>query len=380
MKYLKLSDCAYYSKLRTDNILIENYVTTDNMLPNKGGIKLAESIPNQRTASKYEINDILISNIRPYFRKIWFANREGSCSNDVLVIKSKSSYIPKFLYYVLSDNNFFNYDNVTSKGTKMPRGTPSAIMKYLVPDITIDKQKKIADILSKYDEFIENNTRRIELLKQTIECIYKEWFVRFRFPNHGNTEFKNGIPINWKIKNLKEVANITYGYAFNSSLFTEDITKIPVVRIRDIPNGTTDTYTTEICDKKYLININDILVGMDGIFHMDLWKEKNTYLNQRNLKIKSTENISQYYLFFAIYPQVKYWEQTISGTTVAHLGDKHINKMKIIIPSQDILNQFNTLANDIMNEIKNLWEKNQNLIRQRDLLLPRLMSGKLEVK
>lgn len=118
MEYKRLSECAYYSDMRTKSISFDNYISTENMLPDKGGVTKAGSLPETKSASKYEVNDILLSNIRPYFRKIWLADKEGSCSNDVLVIKSKDGFMPKFLYYVLSDNNFFNYDTVTSKGTK----------------------------------------------------------------------------------------------------------------------------------------------------------------------------------------------------------------------------------------------------------------------
>ena len=120
MEYIKLHECAEYRNERTKQIDYETYITTDNMLPNKGGITIAETLPNSKTISKYIKDDILLSNIRPYFKKIWLSTRTGGCSNDVLVVKAKKGYLPTFLYYVLSDNNFFNYDTTTSKGTKMP--------------------------------------------------------------------------------------------------------------------------------------------------------------------------------------------------------------------------------------------------------------------
>ena len=137
MKYRRLCDCADYRNERTAQIDYETYITTDNMLPNRRGITVADSLPDAKTVCKYLPGDILLSNIRPYFKKIWLANRKGGCSNDVLVVTAKSSVLPEFLFYVLSDDNFFNYDNATSKGTKMPRGTPNAIMKYIVPNFKV---------------------------------------------------------------------------------------------------------------------------------------------------------------------------------------------------------------------------------------------------
>lgn len=211
MEYQELKECAKYSNLRTNTFTKDTYISTENMLPNKGGVTSIDSIPTCKTTAKYEPSDILISNIRPYFCKIWYATREGGCSNDVLVIKAKKSIDPKFLYYVLSDKNFFNYDTITSKGTKMPRGNKNAIMKYLVPKTTPLIQQKISSILSSYDRLIENNTRRIRLLEQMAENLYKEWFVRFRFLGHENVEMVNGLPKGWKVEKLGDYANISTG-------------------------------------------------------------------------------------------------------------------------------------------------------------------------
>ena len=112
MEYKRLSDCAFWGKDRTDNINYESYISTENMIKDKGGVTIASSLPDSKTASAYRPNDILLSNIRPYFRKIWYADKNGSCSNDVLVVRANEDIDSKFLYYVLSDNNFFNYDTV----------------------------------------------------------------------------------------------------------------------------------------------------------------------------------------------------------------------------------------------------------------------------
>ena len=180
MKYRALSTACEYRKDRifVDEVNEFNYISTENMLPDKGGVDVASSVAEGKTFPSYKDGDILLSNIRPYFKKIWFANKKGGCSNDVLVLKPNKSVDAKFLYYVLSDNNFFNYSTVTSKGTKMPRGSKTAIMKYLVPDIDMPTQKRIADILSAYDDLIENNNRRIALLEKAAQELYKEWFVR----------------------------------------------------------------------------------------------------------------------------------------------------------------------------------------------------------
>jgi type I restriction enzyme S subunit len=101
---------------------------------------------------------VLVSNIRPYFRKIWFADREGGCSNDVLVMRARENCNPRFLYYLLSSDNFFDYATTTAKGTKMPRGDKEAIMQYEVPILPLAIQIRIANVLSTLDNKIANNT------------------------------------------------------------------------------------------------------------------------------------------------------------------------------------------------------------------------------
>lgn len=350
------------------------------MIENRGGVKIASTLPDVKSTSAYKPNDILLSNIRPYFCKIWFADKKGSCSNDVLVVRAKKEIDPKFLYYVLSDQNFFNWDSITSKGTKMPRGTPNAIMKYSVPDIPLRTQQKIASILSAYDNLIQNYKKQIEALQTAASELYKEWFVRFRFPGYKNSRFENGIPEGWKVEKLFDVAKIIYGYPFNSDEFCDDSSLNPVVRIRDILDNYTNTYTSETCDEKYWINPNEMLIGMDGIFHMSLWTGKRALQNQRTVRVTSkVKNLSNYYLYFSLYPQIKALEQMIVGTTVAHLGDKHLKKITILIPEDKILKMSFERLEPIMNRIYSLQQQITNLTQQRDLLLPRLMSGKLEV-
>lgn len=259
--------------------------------------------------------------------------------------------------------------------------SPSAIMSIKWDFPSLPTQQKIASILSSYDRLIENNTRRIRLLEQMAENLYKEWFVRFRFPGHEKVEMVNGLPKGWRKETLFDVADITYGYAFKSNKFCNDNSLNAVVRIRDIQNNHTETYTDESCDDKYLIARNTLLIGMDGIFHMCLWNGERAYLNQRVVMLNSKySNMCNFILYFAISPQIKYWEQVIVGTTVAHLGDKHLKKIKVLIPDIETLRKANRVIQSTMIEINDLQKQNQLLTRQRDLLLPRLMSGKLEVK
>ncbi|SEI92721.1 type I restriction enzyme, S subunit [Kandleria vitulina] len=158
MKY-KLEDICDFVKEKIDVCILDEskYISTENMIPDKGGVTLASSLPTTEKTQAYKAGDVLVSNIRPYFKKIWFADSDGGCSNDVLVFRAKEGMSKRFLYYILADDDFFAYSMATSKGTKMPRGDKKALMKYEVPKYTYLDQVKIAEILDFIDKKIVVN-------------------------------------------------------------------------------------------------------------------------------------------------------------------------------------------------------------------------------
>ena len=379
MEYQELKECAKYSNLRTSTFTKDTYISTENMLPNKGGVTSIDSIPTCKTTAKYEPADILISNIRPYFCKIWFATREGGCSNDVLVIKAKKTIEPKFLYYVLSDKNFFNYDTITSKGTKMPRGNKNAIMKYLVPKFSPLTQQKIASILSSYDRLIENNTRRIRLLEQMAENLYKEWFVRFRFPEHENVEMVNGLPKGWNKKELGNIADVCMGSSPKSEYYNDEKRGLP------FHQGVGSFGERFVLDNTYSTSYSQIAEPMSILFSVRAPVGRLNYTRNRIVIGRGVAAINhkegmQSLLFYTL--KVKFFKEDIigNGAIFSSITKKELLKLKLIVANKELRVVFNNKINKIDREIDILYKQNQLLTRQRDLLLPRLMSGKLEVK
>jgi type I restriction enzyme S subunit len=305
-----------------------------------------------------------------------YFNGRGYMTDHAIIAITNKDHDNRFLSYKLSLAELGRFSGQAAQpGLSVQK---LSRIKLDMPSLSV--QRKISSILSAYDSLIENNNKRIRLLEQMAENLYKEWFVRFRFPGHEKVGMENGLPKGWKQYNLFDIADVTYGYAFKSDLFTNDGSLNAVVRIRDIQGNTTNTFTSEECPDKYLIEENAILIGMDGIFHMCLWNGDKAYLNQRVVKLSSKNlDLCNYLLYLGIRPQVKFWEQVISGTTVAHLGDKHLKRMMMLLPTDDVLHQANNFINGIMVEKNKLLQQNASLTRQRDLLLPRLMSGKLEV-
>ena len=242
-----------------------------------------------------------------------------------------------------------------------------------IPDISI--QNKIADILSNYDNLIENNQKQIKLLEEVAQRLYKEWFVDLHFPGYESVSITDGVPEGWSLEYINDVADVQYGYAFDGSLFNDKGNGKPIIRIRNIPDGNTKDYTTEEANEQYIVKNGDIVVGMDGEFHINSWSGEDAYLVQRTCRIKPKNENMNGYLLYAIYEPIKFFEKTVVGATVAHLGKKHIDTIQIMTAPEKFYIPFQTL----FNKRQVLLNQNKKLAEARDRLLPKLMSGEIEV-
>ncbi len=176
---------------------------------------------------------------------------------------------------------------------------------------------------------------------------------------------------------MKNIANVTYGCALKSQSFNADGNGLPVVRIRNIPTGASETYSAEECDVKYQINNGHILVGMDGDFHMCIWSNGLALQNQRVARFESQGEIGNYHLFLALEQPIQEFNMAIVGTTVAHLGDMHIKTIPIIWPTSALRERAKYILEPLSEQIIVLKRQTANLRRTRDLLLPRLLSGQV---
>lgn len=307
-----------------------------------------------------------------------YLNKKFWPHNTTLWVKDFKGNSPKYVYYLLKTLNFSHLNGGSSVPTLNRNVLKSIHLKYTS---SIQTQKRIADILSNYDDLIENNLKRINLLEQAAQNIYKEWFVNMRFPGFKSAEFDSatGLPVGWKKLNLYDIADIQMGYPFKAHQFNQEEKGNPVVRIRDIPKNFTETFTTESVSEKYRILNGDILIGMDGIFHIDAWSGQNdALLVQRVCRVKAYQSILHGYLLEALRAPISYFEQTISGATVAHLGAKHLKEIFISIPSESTVTRLE-LFNKLLNQKVLLYKQNQKLKEARDILLPRLMNQTIEV-
>lgn len=253
---------------------------------------------------------------------------------------------------------------------------PGQKLKEVVIDKPpLDVQRKIGDYLEAFDDLIENNQKQIKLLEEAAQRLYKEWFVDLRFPGYEDVEIVDGVPEGWKEEKLIDIANVQYGFAFDSSLFNSQGKGKQIIRIRNIPSGITDDYTTQEADEQYIVSNGDIVVGMDGEFHINSWCGKTAYLVQRTCKFIPKKELMRGWLLQAIYGPIKYFEKTVVGATVAHLGKKHIDTIELLTGPDELYIPFKTLFD------KRQLLLNQNILlsEARDRLLPKLMSGEIEV-
>lgn len=244
-----------------------------------------------------------------------------------------------------------------------------------IPLPSINIQTEIVNILSAYDDLIENNQKQIKLLEEAAQRLYKEWFVDLHFPGHENTKIVDGVPEGWKKERLVDIAEIQYGYAFDGTLFNADKNGTPIIRIRNIPQAETMDYTTEHVSENYLVQNGEIIVGMDGEFHINAWAGNTAYLVQRVCCIRPKNTEIKGWLLQAIYEPIKFFERTVVGATVAHLGKKHLDSIYLLTSPEGFYKPFMILFD------KRLLLENQNrkLREARDRLLPKLMSGEVEV-
>lgn len=182
------------------------------------------------------------------------------------------------------------------------------------------------------------------------------------------------MPKGWSYKSVFDVSKVTYGFPFDSELFSTDSTLKPIIRIRDILSNTTDTFTSEDVDDKYFISENDVLVGMDGVFHMTIWHGKKSLQNQRVVRFTAdaSKNISPYQVFYSIIGPIKEAEGSVEGTTVAHLGDKDVKKMLVLVA--DDLTQEKTYKHfqAILDMVDSLKKECMLLESMKQLLLEKL--------
>lgn len=370
----RLSDicCFRKEKVEVENLNTQNYVSTENMLPNKRGITEASSLPTVLLTQKYKKDDVLVSNIRPYFKKIWQAKYDGGCSNDVLVFVPDSNIDKNFLYYVLADDDFFTYSMATSKGTKMPRGDKVSIMQYEVPLFDLHTQKKIASILKSLDEKIELNNKINNNLEQQARTIFENEFLSLET-----------LPDGWKHGSLVDIASYLNGLAMQKYRPNADEIGIPVLKIKELRQRCCDS-NTEQCSpnikSEYIVHDGDVIFSWSGSLLVDFWCGGVCGLNQHLFKVTSTDYDKWFYYSWTKYHLDRFIAIAADkATTMGHIKRDDLAKAKVLIPDDADYNRIGSLLQPIYDLIIANRIESKKLADTRDILLPKLMSGELDV-
>ena len=400
MKY-KLSDICFYvkSKVAVSTLTDVNYISTENMLTNKGGITTATALPSTVQTQAYQKNDVLISNIRPYFKKIWFAENNGGCSNDVLVLRAEEGIDAKFLYYVLADDAFFDYSTATSKGTKMPRGDKTAIMQYNVSMFDIETQKKISGLLSDIDTKIALNKKINKNLEEQASLLFKSWFVDFEPFNEALVNTPAGIATPASLKML-QIADIPHtletGKRPKGGAVSEGVPSIGAENVKKLGevNFSSAKYIPEDFASKMktgAVNGYELMLykdgGKPGTFtpHFSMFGEdfpyKRFFINEHVFKLDFYNHGFNEFAYFYMQTDYPYhWLANNGGkAAVPGINQQDVNSIWIFSPDNPKVKEFCNWVQPIFTTIFTNCSQNLKLANLRDSLLPKLISGELDV-
>ena len=407
---MKLNDIAEFvtDKISSSSISLDRYVTTDSLLQNRRGREIAQNLPPVPCAlTHYKQGDVLVANIRPYLKKVWYADSEGGCSSDVLAFRAKNGHCPSFLYTVLMQDAFFDYAMSGAKGSKMPRGDKDQIMRYELPTFTPTEEENIGNMMVDIMSKINVNRQINDNLEAMAKQLYDYWFVQFDFPNEEgkpykssggamvwNEKLKREIPQGWDISDVKSlIGPIERGVSYSSDEIL-DTSATPMINLAcfsksgDYRLGEMKFFSGNIPEAKLispmdmLIACTDMTQGADIIGRPILASnEFKQYTFSTDLALVIPKGKLKMYLYYTLRTPFyhKYIRPFASGTTVKHLNLIGVENYVLPIPPMEIQSKFE----DAISPIKEQQSKNLNeivaLTKQRDELLPLLMNGQASV-
>lgn len=323
-----------------------------------------------------------------------FRGMQGVVHNNSFIVSLKTDELEKdYLYTVLNSNFVKKQANSQAKNSVQPDLTHTMFKSIVIPvPDSREEQNRISKNINNINQKIRTNIQINQELEAMAKTLYDYWFVQFDFPDQNgkpykssggkmvyHPELKREIPEGWGVENLFNVAEVQYGYPFSTDYFNSTGEGVPVIRIRDILGNDITNYSTEEVEDKYKINVGDVLIGMDGNFHMNYWIKEDCYLNQRVVKVNS-DKLPNMVLKYQIEPFIKLREKSVSRTTVGHLSDKDLKAINVIIPKDKYLYSIFERFESILNNIIKNQQQNQELTQLRDWLLPMLMNGQVRVE
>jgi type I restriction enzyme, S subunit len=282
--------------------------------------------------------------------------------NTTLYVKDFKGNHPKFVYYFLQIMHLENFN--TGAGVPSLNQNHLHKQKIIIPKFFI--QEQIASTLSAYDDLIETNNQRIKLLEQTARELYKEWFVRMRFPDFKKTKFKKGIPEGWEVVYFRDFIKLNRGFDLSDEKIIEG--EYPVVASTSI----------KAYHKYYKVEAPCVSTGRSGSLGIVQYINQKSWPLNTSLYVKDFKGNSPRFVFYFL--QGLNLENFNVGAGVPSLNQNHLHGLKFQLPPKKLQNKFDNFIIPVFEQIENLQQQNTQLRQIRDRLLPRLISGKLQVK
>ena len=323
----------------------------------------------EHSAAKYiPVNTVIVAMYgvtagKSAIAKIPLTTNQACCN--LVIDDNKADY--QYVYYFLKQQSD-NLNKLANGGAQQNLNS-LIIKKYKIALHSLQIQHRIASILSAYDSLIENNTKRIRLLEKMAENLYKEWFVRFRFPGYEKAEMENGLPKGWKRGSFSDICEFKRGKNITASEMVEG--NVPVISAGIEPSGFHNKANVE--GISITMSSSGANAGYITIHYSNIWAADCSFIEE-----KMTPYI--YYVYELLNNIRGVITNFQRGAAQPHVYPKDINRIKLIIPSERLMSLADERLSVIHRQICNLQHQNTLLARRRDLLLPRLMSGKLEVK
>ena len=307
-------------------------------------------------------------------------------SGMVILRCNKNKISPAYLYYFLRSLHFHRQVHSLRSGVAQPQ-LPIRDMKHIkIPLPKLSVQLSIASVLSAYDDLIENNRRRIRLLEQAARLLYKEWFVHLRFPGHEHVKIKDGVPKGWTSGVIGDLGEIVTGKTPSkkkASYYGDDI---PFIKTPDMHGNSVVTKTEENLSDEgassqatKMLPPRSILVSCIGTVGVVALNASVAQTNQQINAIIPRTDLLRYWSFFMAETLRPLLEGVGGGATMPNINKSKFSAIPVVIPSQQILDQFSSAVAPNIDQIEQLTVINDQLARARNLLLPRLMNGKITI-
>lgn len=330
--------------------------------------------------------DILITTEAPLGEVAMLCTDEPvALAQRVILLRANPSVMdPTYLFAALRSPLVHARLLARATGTTVTGIKQRELREVLIPAPQLAVQHKIASILAAYDDLIENNTRRIHVLEEMAQAIYREWFVEFRFPGHEDVPMVDSelgpIPEGWRLEAFSALGEYVNGHAFRPSDWGDE--GLPIVKIRELKEGVTgDTprYPAGQLPDKYLVSDGDVLFSWSADLDAYIWAGGDAWLNQHLFRVDPHPDLSRLYLFHALRDRMGEFRSRALGTTMRHIKRSALDQVQAVVPVSPVLTAFDSIVTPIDALRLNLISSNEVLRQTRDLLLPRLISGEIDV-